>query len=101
MSKVKEGYLEDPEATKLLQELSTDSAVDSSFSVQDGILRHKGRVWLGNNSLAQQHVIQAMHTSGVGGYSGFQASYYRIRQLFSWPNMKNSIKDFIKSCSVC
>lgn len=69
--------------------------------MHDGILRHKGRVWLGNNKLAQQHVVQAMHNSAIGGHSGVQATYYRIRQIFTWPGMKNTVTDFIKVCSVC
>lgn len=68
-------------AVKLIADLTANPSPVSSFTLTDGILRHKGRVWMASNSLAQQHVIQAMHSSGIGGYSGFQASYYRIRQL--------------------
>ena len=42
-----------------------------------------------------------MHSSAVGGHSGFQAAYYKIRQLFTWPGMKSTISEFIKSCVVC
>lgn len=101
LSRVKEGYLEDPLAVKLLQELSQNSASASPFTLQDGIVRHKGRIWLGNNTIAHQHVVQAMHSSVVGGHSGFQATYYKIRQLFTWPGMKSTISEFIKSCVVC
>ena len=101
LQKVKEGYNDDPLAVKLLQDLAVNSTSGGNFSLKDGILRYKGRVWLGHNSLAQQHVIQAMHDSAVGGHSGFQASYYRIRQLISWPKMKETIAAFVKWCSVC
>lgn len=69
--------------------------------MQDGLIRHKGKVWLGQNKVAHQHVIQAFHSSGVGGHSGFHATYYRIRHLFSWPRMKNDILAYIKGCTIC
>lgn len=67
LTRVKEGYSDDPLAVKLIDELSANPSVTGAFTLQDGILKHKGRVWLGNNILAQQHVIQAMHSSAVGG----------------------------------
>jgi len=67
LARVREGYYDDPVAVKLLKDLSDNPSAVSSFTLHDGILRHKGRVWLGNNTFAQQHVIQAMHTSLVGG----------------------------------
>jgi len=60
-----QGYEEDPEAQQLLSKLAISSPNPQGFSLQDGIIRFKGRVWVGNNLLAQQHVIQALHNSGV------------------------------------
>jgi len=99
--RVKQGYLEDPVATKLLDQLADPEFVSRDFSVQDGLIRHQGRVWLGSNKLAHQHVLQAFHSSGIGGHSGFHATYYRVKQLFSWPGMKDDIAAFIKGCSTC
>lgn len=101
LNRVKEGYLEDPLAVKLLEDLAQNPSSASPFTLTDDIVRHKGRVWLGNHTLAPHHVVQAMHSSAVGGHSGFQATYYRIRQLFTWPSMKTTISEFIRSCSVC
>jgi hypothetical protein len=67
------GYLEDPEAMQLLTELSLSSENDKGFSLQDGIIKLHNKVWIGNNTLAQNHIIQALHASGIGGHSGMQA----------------------------
>ena len=58
-------------------------------------------MWLGHNKLAQQHVLQAVHNTAVGGHAGIQATYYRIRNLFSWPRMKTDIYHFVQQCQVC
>lgn len=51
--------------------------------------------------MAQQHVMQAIHNFGVRGHSGFQATYYRIRQIFSWPGMKSVVAKFVQECEIC
>ena len=88
-------------ALKLLTELALHSPNKNGFSLEEGVIRHKGRVWLGQSQLAQQHVLQALHSSGVGGHSGFHATYHRIKALFGWPKMKDAIKQYIKECTIC
>lgn len=56
---------------------------------------------MGNNTLAQQHILQAMDTSGIGGHSGFHGTCHRIKALFSLPKMKTTIREYIKACSIC
>lgn len=92
---MKLGYADDPLALKILADPTGD------YSVQDGLIKHQGRVWLGANLLAQQHVLEAIYCSGVGGHLGFQATYYRIRHLFSWPRMKSTVAKFVQECQVC
>jgi hypothetical protein len=65
VDRVKEGYVNDSNAMKILANPSGD------YSVKDGVIRHQGRIWLGGNTLAHQHVLQAIHSTGVGGHSGF------------------------------
>lgn len=95
IDKIKLWYTDDPKALQIL------SAPSGDFTVTDGLIRHHGKIWLGSNVLAQQHVLQAMHSLGVGGHSGVQATYFRIRNLFSWPGMKAAIAKFIQGCQTC
>ncbi|WVZ54417.1 hypothetical protein U9M48_005213 [Paspalum notatum var. saurae] len=95
------GYEDDPQAKQLLTELSVYPSNSQGFSLVDGILRFKGRVWVGNNALARQHILQALRSSGIGGHSGITATYQRVKHLFAWPNLKMSVHDFVQSCTVC
>jgi hypothetical protein len=54
LDKVKLGYQDDPIAVKLLAELASPTAAADvgAFTCKDGILRHKGRIWLRSNKLA-------------------------------------------------
>jgi hypothetical protein len=56
---------------------------------------------VGNNLLAQNHILQALHSSGIGGHSGIQATYHRVKALFAWPKMKASIVAYVQACQIC
>lgn len=75
VTKVKLGYEDDSEAIKLLELWKKTRQLPQEYTVQDGLIKHKGRVWLGSNKLAHQHIIQAFHDTGVRGRSGFLGSY--------------------------
>lgn len=98
---VTEGYQQDPKAKQLLVELSVQGFNEQGFSLQDGIIRHKGRVWLGSHKEAHQAVLLALHSSGLGGHSGTLATYHRVKQLFSWPHMKQDVLHYVSACQVC
>jgi hypothetical protein len=65
------------------------------------VIRCHGKVWVGGNVLAQQHILQALHDSGVGGHSGTLATFQHVKKLFSWPNLKQAVHAFVQRCDVC
>lgn len=101
LNRIKNGYSDDPKVQSIITAHQQNDPLTNGFEVKDGLIKQHGRVWLGNNKLAQQHILQAVHNSGVGGHSGFLPTYYRMKQLFIWPNMKEDIQKHIKECSVC
>lgn len=101
LQRLQEGYVDDPKTKKILTQLSLNPQPDSDYTLESGILRYKGRVWVGDNKLAQQHILQALHQSGVGGHSGITATYHRIKALFAWSGLKQAITSFVQSCEVC
>nr|XP_051210878.1 uncharacterized protein LOC127328311 [Lolium perenne] len=95
------GYNDDASTKKLWTELSLSGTNAEGFELRDGVIRKKGRVWVGGNSLAQQHILQALHDSGIGRHSGTLATYQRIKKLFDWPNLKQSVQDFVQRYDTC
>jgi hypothetical protein len=47
-----EGYADDPDAQQLLAELVVHPDNAIGYSLQEGLIYYKGRVWLGSNTLA-------------------------------------------------
>lgn len=69
-----EGYEDDPETKQLWAELSVAGSHEKGYTLEQGVIRFKGRIWVGNNSTAQNHITQALHASEIGGHSGVLAT---------------------------
>lgn len=95
------GYKSDPHAQQLVADLTVSPSTVGSFTLEQGVLKSKGRVWLGSNVSVQHKVLLALHDSSTGGHYGFPVTYRRIKQLFAWPRMKADIKAYVQSCVVC
>lgn len=85
---------------KLLQELSIDPTAHRPYSLQNGVIRYNDRVWVGDNKELQLHIIQALHSSALGGHSSFPVTYIKFRMLFAWKGMKKDIKAFVSSYTI-
>jgi hypothetical protein len=101
LDRLQAGYEDDVQARKLIEDLSVSGSNEKGYTLRDGILRLHDRIWVGNNTLAQNHILQALHNSGVGGHSGVQATYHRVKQYFAWPNLKKTVQDFVGGCQIC
>lgn len=94
-------YNSNPQAQRLLEQLAICTDPKGRFSLEQGLLRFHGRIWLGGGTSIQQKIISAFHDSPMGGHSGFPATYSRIRRLFAWPKMKHHIQQYVACCQTC
>jgi hypothetical protein len=101
LSEVQESYVSDPDCTKLLQELAIDEASHNHFTLQSGILRFKGKIYIGSSTKLRDKVFDTFHSSAFGGHSGIKATLHRIQQSFYWPKLKNYVTDKVAMCPIC
>jgi transposase InsO family protein len=85
----------------MIAKLAIDPSAVPNFSLNNGILRYNGRIWIGKNSNLQTKLLHACHSSALGGHSGVPVTYARMKQLFAWPGMKSAVQQFVKVCRVC
>ena len=100
LADLQNSYLNCSQAKQLLTELSL-KPVFHHFSLVQGVIKSKGRIWLGHMPPLQQQVMQALHSSPIGGHSGALVTHIRIKKLFYWPLMKKHIQEFVTACIVC
>ena len=96
LQEVLNSYATDPKAKQLLAQLAIHSPDASGFSLHQNLIRHQGKVWIGDNSALQTKLIAAFHSSAIGGHSGTKATYHRLKNLFAWKGMKQDVDNFIK-----
>ena len=101
VQEVVNSYATDPKAQDLLTKLALHSPDDDGFALHQNIIRHNGKVWIGDNSALQTRLIATLHSLAIGGHSGTNATYHRLKYLFSWKGMKQDVDSFVKQCSIC
>jgi hypothetical protein len=84
-----------------LAELAITSPNAHGYELKQGIIRFNYRVWVGSNSALQTKLIMAFHASAVGGHSGTDATYQRLKRLFAWSGLKAQVVDFVRQCDTC
>lgn len=67
----------------------------------EGLLKYKGRIWIGQAHNIRTKIMEAIHKSSVRGHSKIQACNKRARNLFYWPGMKKDFQEYINACEVC
>jgi hypothetical protein len=65
LDRVTSAYAQDPTAQDLLTKLVVSPSFVPNFSLVNGIIRYKQRVWLGSNKPLQLDVIKALHDSPI------------------------------------
>ena len=75
-------YHSNPQAQRLLEQLAVQDDPKKRFTLQQGILRFRDRIWLGGSIALQQRIMAAFHDSALGGHSGFPVTYLRIQRHF-------------------
>jgi hypothetical protein len=83
-------YSVDSAAKQLLLELCILRPNDKGYSLHDDLIRFKGRMWVGENSVLQTKIIQAFHSLALGGHSEIQATTHRVQKHFAWKVLMSS-----------
>ncbi|WOH15055.1 hypothetical protein DCAR_0934588 [Daucus carota subsp. sativus] len=94
-------WQKDVDIERLIQEVQQDPTSHPHYKWSDGVLLRKGKLMVGRADNVQQLVLNWMHSSSQGGHSGVYATMKRIKTLFYWPNMKKTVIEFVKKCSIC
>uniref|UniRef100_A0A0A9A0M3 Integrase catalytic domain-containing protein n=1 Tax=Arundo donax TaxID=35708 RepID=A0A0A9A0M3_ARUDO len=101
ISDVLKSYEGDTKCKELLEQLSFNPQSFPNYTLTNGIMRFKGKIFVGNQTELKQQLITTFHDSELGGHSGERATYKRLKALFHWPGMRSEIISFVKQCPTC
>jgi hypothetical protein len=101
IQEVLNSYVVDTTAQSLLQELAVVGSNSEGYELHQGLIKFKGKIWIGANVGLQTKLIQAFHASALGGHSGIHTTYQRINKLFTRPGLKLAVQEFVQQCTIC
>jgi hypothetical protein len=79
---VEEARTQDQEVCKIIQQLHEDLSSIYNFVWKNELLWYHDRLYLCKNSQLKQNILLELHTSLIGGHSGFLKTYHGIKKDF-------------------
>ena len=102
ISAVEQSYAQDKTCQSLIERLlQSPTHAENQNTLHSGIIRHKGKIYVGKDLELRTRLLTALHSSSIGGHSGRKATYHRIKQIFYWPGLKQAVDNFVATCPVC
>jgi hypothetical protein len=92
----REEWKNDEKVWTLIQRLQQDSSELHTFTWKNDSLWYKDRLYLCKNSQLKQKVLLELHTSPVGGHSGFLKTYHRVKKDFFGDGLKTDVQRFVE-----
>lgn len=95
---------DDEKIRKIINEVNTPR-YRLNFCMQNGTLYHRSKAYNKLTLVIPKQLVKSVledcHDNPLCGHFGFAKTYERVRQRFWFPNMRRSVKMYVKSCLKC
>ena len=85
----------------ILQAFSSRQATPKGYSLQNGLLPYKGRIYLGTCEALKVDVLHQIHDNPLGGHSGFLKTLHRVKRDFYWLGLRADVRKMVRECDIC
>jgi hypothetical protein len=96
-------YLQDPEALAIFTGVQNGTAPD--FKFVDGLLQlcksDSCRTYIPATSGLRDKVLFELHDSKIAGHFGVDKTLAAVQKQFYWPNMTETVRQYVRSCDSC
>jgi hypothetical protein len=82
VQEVLDSYIGDAKCTKLEEQHRILPNIDPNFTMANGLIRHKGKILVGNTTDLKKRLLESFHSSSLVGHSGERVTYHKINSLF-------------------
>ncbi|KAG9184899.1 hypothetical protein G6011_06845, partial [Alternaria panax] len=83
------------------------TALDLKLSISEcrlddsGNLLYRDRKWVPDSEPLRTGIIHKMHSSRALGHPGRNLTYQAVAREYFWPLLSNSVRQYVRNCSVC
>jgi hypothetical protein len=71
LQSVQDSYSSDPAAKEILSKLAVNKDLVPNYQLNQGVIKYKSRIWVGNDEALKHQLITTFHDSAIGGTLGF------------------------------
>jgi hypothetical protein len=89
LEEVIHSYAADSNALDLITKLSLHADVVPNYSLSNGVLRFKNRIWIGHSPELHHKLITAMHSTALGGALRFPSYLQQAEAIFLLEGYEN------------
>ena len=91
--RIQESQSTDPQLKKITEKIG--QGVDTSFSIQDGILMCGTRICVPDVNDLRKEILDEAHNASYAMHPGTTKMYQTLRQHYWWPKMKKDVAEFV------
>ena len=83
------------------------TALDLRLSISEceiddsGNLLYRNRRWVPESEPLRTGIIHAIHASRALGHPGRNLTHQAVAREYFWPSMSNTVRQYVRNCSVC
>ncbi len=67
----------------------------------DELLRYRNRIYVPQEPSVRTEILTTHHDSMLAGHFGVKKTYDLVFRYFFWPELRNDVETYIKTCAVC
>jgi hypothetical protein len=97
IDRLRQAQLEDPTLVAMHAEITAGTR-PATWTIVDGMVLLGGRLYISPASPLLSAILRAVHEDG---HEGVQHTLHHLRRDFHFPNMKEFVQDWVRSCAVC
>ena len=86
---------------KAAEEGALVGRITALVTYKDGMVFHKGKVWIPNNPSLRKLIMESDHDSRVAGHMGMDKTKELANRNMYGPEMSKDIEDYVRSCEDC
>ncbi|KAK8918293.1 hypothetical protein KSP39_PZI021908 [Platanthera zijinensis] len=101
LQQVRDSWAQDVDLQRVVTQKKLDPASCPKYTWANGLLKRKGRLVVGKDPKLKETLLKLYHDGAVGGHSGINATYRRLKNIFYWKRMKPEVYAYIQQCGVC
>ncbi|XP_028552250.1 uncharacterized protein LOC114580023 [Dendrobium catenatum] len=71
------------------------------YHLENSLLLYKWRLVLHRESAFIPILLREYHDSSIGGHSGVEKTYRRVKAEFFWKGLRRDVEDMVSKCDIC